>query len=122
MTVPEPSRRKKGTAEFVRWFAPLLDALRELGGSASPREASDKIAEMMKVPDAIRNEGLKSGQERFHNQVQWARQYLAWEGSIDSSQRGVWSLTARGRSTRLSEADSQDIFLRRVRRHVAERK
>jgi len=39
------AKKKNGQAELVRWFGPLLDALRQLGGSAKPREASYKIAE-----------------------------------------------------------------------------
>jgi restriction endonuclease Mrr len=76
------SRSRTGQSEFVRWFGPLLDALRALGGSAAPREALDRIAATEKVPDTLRNEILKSGQERFYSQVHWARQYLVWEGLI----------------------------------------
>ena len=31
---------KKKQTEFVKWIGPLLDALRELGGSGKPREVS----------------------------------------------------------------------------------
>lgn len=30
------SNEKREGAQFVRWFGPLLDALRKLGGSGSP--------------------------------------------------------------------------------------
>ncbi len=117
------SAAKKGKqAEFVRWFGPLLDALRDLGGSASPREAIDRIAEREKVPDELRNVLLKSGQERFYNQVHWARQYLVWEGFIEPGRRGVWALTSQGRHTRLTEEDSRRIFLEQVQRHAKLRK
>lgn len=61
---------KKKQTEFTKWMGPLLDALRELGGSGKPREVSDLIAEKMNVPDSKREETLKSGGTRFHNQVQ----------------------------------------------------
>lgn len=122
MTSGESPRRKFGTAEFVRWFGPLLDALRDLGGSAAPREALDRIADAEKVPESLRNEVLKSGQERFYNQVHWARQYLVWERLIDSSRRGVWSLTPLGHKTRLSPEQSRELFLRQVRRQALLRK
>lgn len=57
----------------------------------------------------------KSGQERFHNQVQWARQYLAWEGFIDSSKRGVWSLTPIGRLKTLDYFESRAVPPKEVR-------
>lgn len=64
-------RKKGGQSEFVRWFAPLLQALKDLGGSAAPREALERIAEIEKVPESLRYEILSSGQERFYNQVHW---------------------------------------------------
>jgi restriction system protein len=30
--------------------------------------------------------------------VHWARQYLVWADYLDSSKRGVWTLTDKGRS------------------------
>jgi restriction system protein len=114
--------KQKRQAEFVRWFGPLLTALRDLGGSASPREAIDRIAELEKVPDELRNTLLKSGQERFYNQVHWARQYLVWEGLIESGRRGVWSLTPAGRDRTLSAEQAREIFLRQVQRQARIRK
>lgn len=35
-------------AQFVRHFGPLLDALRELGGSGTPDEVVERIAEDLK--------------------------------------------------------------------------
>lgn len=113
---------RAGQAEFVRWFGPLLDALRDLGGSASPREAVDRIAKAERVPDELLNATLKSGQGRFYNQVQWARQYLVWGGFIDSGKRGVWSLTPLGHATRLDAVASRELFLQQVRRHADLRK
>jgi restriction system protein len=122
MSTEAPKNSKNKQAEFVRWFGPLLDALRDLGGSASPREAIDRIAEKERVPDELRNTVLKSGQERFYNQVHWARQYLVWEGLIESGRRGVWALTAQGRRTRLTQEDARRVFLEQVQRHAQLRK
>jgi restriction system protein len=111
------SKKRNGQAEFVQWFGPLLNALRQLGGSAKPREASDKIAENLGLRDAKLNELLNSGQSRFYNQVAWARQYLAWEGLLDTSQHGIWTLSAKGEKTKLDELQSRDIFLKWVDIH-----
>ncbi|MGH8857491.1 MAG: restriction endonuclease [Polaromonas sp.] len=122
MNTAKAQKQKTRQAEFVRWFGPLLQALRDLGGSASPREALDRIAEIEKVPEALRNEVLKSGQERFYNQVHWARQYLVWEGYIESGRRGVWSLTQTGKNVVLSPEKSKEIFLQQVQRQAKLRK
>ncbi len=103
------SKKQKSQSEFVKWMGPLLDCLRSLGGSAKPREVSDWIAEKLHIPDEKREETLKSGQQRFHNQVAWARQYLVWEGLLDSSKHGVWTLTKKGWDTHLSEEDGRRL-------------
>lgn len=115
-------RKKGGQSEFVRWFAPLLQALKDLGGSAAPREALERIAQIEKVPESLRNEILSSGQERFYNQVHWARQYLVWEGLIDSGKRGVWTLTPKGLQTQLDAKSAREIFLEQVRKRAVIRK
>lgn len=58
---------------FVRYFGPLLDALRGLGGSGTPDEVVERIAKDLHLPDETQNELLPSGQPRFRNQVAWAR-------------------------------------------------
>lgn len=103
-------------------MGPLLECLRSVGGSAKPREVSEWIASALNVSQAKREETLKSGEERFHNQVAWARQYLVWEGLLDSSRRGVWTLTPKGWKTKLSEEDSRKIFLKWVAIHQTSRK
>lgn len=106
---------KNKTSEFVKWFGPLLDALRDLGYSGKPKEVSDTIAKKLDVPDHILDQTLKSGTNKFHNQVAWARQYLAWEGLLESSIRGTWKLTEKGKTTHLSEKDAREIFLKWVK-------
>lgn len=101
---------KKNTSEFVRWFGPLLEALRDLGDSGKPREVSDRIAADLNLPDEILDQTLKSGSSRFYNQVAWARQYLVWEGLLDASKYGTWKLTEKGRKTVITPEDAQAIF------------
>lgn len=112
----------KKQAEFTKWFGPLLNALRELGGSARPKEVVEEIAKVEKVPDEQREEVMKSGFLRFDNQVAWARQYLVWEGLLDSSKKGVWTLSSKGQTTFLSSEDARKIFLKWVEIHQKARK
>ncbi len=114
-------RKKEGT-QFLHHFGPLLDALRALGGSATPEEATDKVAEISGAAEAQLNETLPSGGPRFKNQVAWARFYLKREGLLDSSKRGIWSLTDKGAKTRLTYEDAQAIFKRQVQADAATRR
>jgi restriction system protein len=105
--------RKTGKGpQFVRFVGPLLDALRKLGGSATPEEAVEQIAKDLGITDAEQDERLTSGEPRFKNQVAWARFYLVRDGMLDSSKRGVWSLTDKGRTATLTHEQAKDIFLR----------
>ncbi|WP_243544516.1 restriction endonuclease [Pseudodesulfovibrio tunisiensis] len=98
---------KQKYPEFVQWFAPLLDALRDLGDSGKPREISDRIARKLNLPDKILDAvNEKSGGNKFYNQVAWARQYLVWEGLLDSSKYGTWKLTDEGKKTHLTENEA----------------
>jgi len=108
-------QKKEEGAQFVRFYGPLLDALRGLGGSGTPDEVVERIAKDLVLSDETQNETLPSGASRYRNQVAWARFYLVREGLIDSSKRGVWSLTERGRGTRLSPEESREIFSKWVR-------
>ena len=108
---------KTDGADFLKWFGPLLDALRDLGDSGKPREVSDRIAENLKLTDSVLDEVLKSGQNRFYNQVAWARQYLVWEGFLDSSKHGTWKLTDKGKETTLTDKEARKLFLKWVGIH-----
>ena len=114
-TKRKKERNEEG-AQFVKYFGPLLlNALRGLGGSGTPDEVVERIAQDLHIPDEIQNEPLPSGEPRFRNQVHWARFYLVREGLLDSSKRGVWSLTEGGRVTTLTQEQARIIFLRWVR-------
>lgn len=109
-------------AQFLRFFGPLLDALRKLGGSGAPSEVVEQIADDLRLSEEIRNELLPSGAPRFPNQVAWARFYLTREGLLDSSKRGVWSLTDKGRLMHLTPQDARAIFIKWVKIFSEERK
>lgn len=113
--------KKVEGAQFVQYFGPLLDALRGLGGSATVDEATDRVASDLAVPEEVLNETLPSGGSRFRNQVAWARFYLVREGLLDSSKRGVWSLTEHGKTTQLTFEQAREIFLKWVKIFQAER-
>lgn len=110
------AKKSTGKAEFVRWFGPVLESLRALGGSAKPREITEWIGKKYNIPEAILNERYeKSGVLKFQNQLAWARQYLIWEELLAASKHGVWTLSNKGWNTQLNEAQSHDVFLKWVK-------
>jgi restriction system protein len=108
--------------QFVRFFGPVLDALRTLGGSGAPSEVVEQVGQDLNVSDELQTDLLPSGTPRFRNQVAWARFYLAREGLLDASKRGIWSLTEKGRPVVLSPEDAHALFLKWSRIFAEERK
>ncbi len=113
---------KRTQAEFIKWLGPILDALRDLGGSGKPREVSNWIANKLKLSDDVLDSTLNSGESRFHNQVAWARQYLIWENYLDKNIRGVWVLTPEGERKKLSIEESKAIVKKWVDLYAKARK
>jgi restriction system protein len=83
---------------FDKLFNPLLEAMRQLGGSASVSEQEDKIAEILKLSDSDAAEIHRGNRTKLSYRFAWARNYLKRAGLLENSARGVWALTPRGRS------------------------
>jgi restriction system protein len=110
------SKKKSGKSEVTKWFGLVLDALRALGGSAKPGEITSWIGEKMNLPDEILIERYeKSGVLKFQNQIAWARQYLVWEGLLEATKHGIWTLSNKGWNTSLDEKQAHELFLKWVR-------
>jgi len=101
---------KQPGPEFIRFMKPILRVLQDLGGSGTAGEVADRAIELLKIPEQEQQIILKSGQSRVYNQVHWARLYLARAGYIDSSKRGVWSLTEKGAHTDVETLDQREVF------------
>lgn len=101
-----------GAPQFVRYLGPVLEALQQLGGSGRPDEVRSIIAQKLNVSEQEQSELLPSKvQPRFDNQVHWARFYLSKAGLLDSSTRGVWALTEKGRAALpLTDSDARKVF------------
>lgn len=78
----------------IRWIIPLIKALKQLGGSATPKAAAAKVAENERLTkeelEAVRG---KSQVNKFTNELAFARNILANAGYIDRTIRGIWTLT-----------------------------
>ena len=97
-------------------FNPALQALNNLGGSASIPELVDEVARIVGLSEADLAEETSQGESRFAYRLAWARSYLKGFGLLDNSERGVWSLTNRGRETSSVDPDEVKRFVRSRRR------
>lgn len=83
---------------YDRLFNPLLQALRELGGSGSISELEGAVASILKLTEQEEAEIHGGNRTRLSYRLAWARTYLKRFGLLENSTRGVWALTAKGSS------------------------
>lgn len=83
---------------------PALQAVIQLGGSASIGELESAVIERKKYPPDVQ-EVLHTGgpQTEVQYRLAWARTYLKGMGLLTNSQRGVWSVTELGRQVKESD-------------------
>ncbi len=104
---------KISNASFLKWFAPLIKALKDLGGSATPEQARGKIVENENLDEETLSETRgKNDGNKFSNEVAFARSYLGYEEILDTKTRGIWSLTEKGYQVEMTDKLASDIFLK----------
>jgi restriction system protein len=101
--------RKPPSDRYIRFYGPILDVLRDLGGAAAPKEVKPAVLERVKITEAELARTLKSGQNAVENEIAWARDGLRRLGFIDGSVQGVWRLTPEGAQTHLSLEDARAL-------------
>ena len=105
--------KKKDVPQFDELMNPTLQALKQLGGSASIDELVPEIVLLLGLPQEI-TEILhgSSGRSELEYRSAWARTYLRKAGLLDNSERGIWALTPKG-----SQAEAVDG--RQIAREIA---
>ncbi len=101
---------KNNTPTFDQLMNPLLESLRQLGGSGSIDEIYEKVVQIETIPDEVLNQlhnPEKSNRTEVEYRLAWARTYLKKYGYIENSSRGVWALTNKAKDT--PEVDPQEV-------------
>ncbi|HET8954985.1 MAG TPA: winged helix-turn-helix domain-containing protein [Solirubrobacterales bacterium] len=96
-----PSRAAPGSvAPIQAYWIPVLQVLEESGGAAHSNDVIDALESRMVGVFTDRDyQPLRSGEVRWRNRVRFARLRMKEKGLIsDSSRRGVWAITSRGRA------------------------
>jgi len=88
-------------------YNPLLQALGELGGSASVDEMEEKVVELLGLSEEDVNEIHRKNTTKLRYRLACTRNYLKRYGLLENSSRGVWALTANGKST--DKVDKEEV-------------
>lgn len=109
-------------AKFLCWFRPLLQALKDLGGSATPKEARNKIIENEYLTEEETSAVIgKTQTPEFNNDVAWARQYLVKGGYLDNNTRGIWKLTEAGWTVDMTDKLATELFKKVIKENQKSR-
>ena len=98
---------------------PLLQAMRELGGSGSTDEIYQRVAENLKLREdvlSVLHDPETSNQTEVQYRLAWSRTYLKKFGFLETPQRGLWSLTKKAET--ISAVDTKEVqrFVRELNR------
>lgn len=110
-------------SDFLKYFSPLIQAIKDLGGSATRKEAHEKVIELMDITEeelSVTYE--KTGASRVLNQIDFARNDLAHEGFISNGTKGVWALTELGMNINMTMELASLIHMKCVKINTAKRK
>lgn len=80
---------------------PALQALKELGGSATIEELYNKVVEIMGLSEnqlEIIHDPDRGSHTEVEYRLAWTRSYLKKYGLLENSSRGIWALTTKGRN------------------------
>ncbi len=102
---------------YDQLMQPLLNALRDLGGSGSIDEIYEKVVELEKFDEEtldVLHNPEKSGHTEIEYRLGWARTYLKKAGYLENSSRGVWILTDKAKITPTIESQEIVKFVRQL--------
>ena len=103
---------------FDQLMFPVIEALKAAGGSGLRNEIIEAVAERQRLSDEqLEHRYETTGVPVIADRIGWALSWLKKLDAVENSRRGVWALTASGRSI-ASEAEVRK-HLKVVRSEVA---
>lgn len=96
--------------QYIDLMNPVIQALKNLGGSGTIEEINNKVAEIENIPSdqlEILHNPEKGGTTEIEYRIAWARTYLKRYEVLTNSSRGVWSLTEKG--SKINKVDEKDV-------------
>ncbi|MHB0756880.1 restriction endonuclease [Polaribacter sp. M15] len=96
------SEIEKGPKSLIYCYH-IIYVLKEIGGSGTSSEVIDGIIEEFDFDESELLKVHKSGSSVFRSNVSLAKHFMTKTGYIDSSKRGIWTLTDLGYTTSFEE-------------------
>jgi restriction system protein len=107
-----PSEAKVPNFDKLMW--PVIQAIKELGGSATNDELLDKVIELEHVPENVQNVMHTERQTELGYRIAWAKTYLGKAGALENPTHGVWAITEKGKSLTSGEVEEIPAEVRKL--------
>lgn len=107
-------------AKFSKWYAPVIETLYKMGGSGRRSEVHRRIIEDYGITDEELGVVNTTGSPQVLNDIDWARNYLVYEGLLDNSESGIWALTDLGKEIIITEELAGKITAKWIKIKTAE--
>ena len=98
----------QSNARYTKWLAPVIEALRVLGGSASRSSVQETVISMCNVSAEEQEKKYSSGLSVIANHLDWAMLALSAEGFLEGP-RGIWTLTDLGKRIIITDILAEKI-------------
>ncbi len=108
-------------AKFSKWYAPVVETLYEMGGSGKRLNVHQKIIEDYGITDEELKNVNSTGIAQVLNDIDWARNYLVYEGFIEKGEGGLWILTELGKGVIVTDELASKLTAKWIKIKVAER-
>lgn len=108
-------------AKFSKWYAPVIDTLYKMGGSGRRPDVHQKIIEDYGITGEELKNVNSTGTAQVLNDIDWARNYLVYEGIVEKGEGGLWILTELGKTIIVTDELASKITAKWIKIKVAER-
>ena len=108
-------------AKFSKWYAPVVETLYKMGGSGKRPDVHQKIIEDYGITDEELKNVNSTGIAQVLNDIDWARNYLVYEGFIEKGEGGLWILTELGKTVIVTDELASKITAKWIKIKVDER-
>ncbi len=113
---------KSNAIQNIKWLNPIVEVLRELGGSASVHDVDDKLIEEYDISEEELSIMTATGAIKVLNDIAWSRNYLVEEGILErDSPRGIWTLSEIGEKIIISDRLAEMIIAKTNKIKLAKR-
>lgn len=110
---------------YEDFLTPTLQVISQAGGSLGRAEVKDKVVQQAGLTDDQLSftypEGRNAGRSVALDRIGWCLSSLKLMGALDNSNRGVWSITSRGREL-LAQGRGDVVAANRTARNEARRR